>query len=117
MCFTASSFVRRAVVKAVVDAIADVLPGDAAAVVARELAGGVAGPEEAADLVAPVSAVVVVVAAIVVGHTAPVATGEHGWLTGVEGCIARRGGHQEGYARFHRDESQSMASHVTEIDG
>lgn len=83
---TAVLLIGGAIVIAVVDAIADVLLGDAAAVAAGELSGGVARPEQAAGFVAVVAAVVVVVAAVVVGHTAAIAAGEDCGLTRVEGC-------------------------------
>lgn len=77
--------IRGAIVEAVVDAVADVLLGDAAAVVAGELCVGVTGPEQAPVLVTVVSAVVVVVTAVVVRHAAAIPTGEHRGVTGVEG--------------------------------
>lgn len=83
--------VRSAVVVAVVDAVAHVVFGDAAAVVAGELSFGVAGPEQAAHLVAVVPAVVIVVAAVVVGHAAAVATGDGRRGTGVEGWEYKKG--------------------------
>lgn len=83
---TAVLLIGGAVVVAVVDAVADVLLGDAAAVAAGELSAGVTRPERAAGLVAVVATVVVVVTAVVVGHTAAIATGEDCGLTRVEGC-------------------------------
>lgn len=83
---TAVLLVGGAVVIAVVDAVTDVLLGDAAAVAAGKLSVGVARPEQAAGLVAVVTTVVVVVAAVVVGHTAAVAAGEDCGLARVEGC-------------------------------
>lgn len=83
---TAVLFVGGAVIVAVVDAVANIFLCDAAAVTAGELSVGVARSEQTAHLVAVVSTVVIVVAAVVVGHAAPVAAGEDGGLTRVEGC-------------------------------
>lgn len=83
---TAVLFIRGAVVVAVVDAIAHVVLCNTAPVVAGELRVRVTRPEETALLIAVISAVVVVVTAIVVGHTSPIATGEHSGFAGVEGC-------------------------------
>ena len=83
---TAVLFIAGAVVIAVVDAIANIVLGNAAAVVAGELCVGVTRSEQTAHLVTIVSAVVIVVTAVVVGHTTPIATSEHSGLTGVEGC-------------------------------
>jgi putative exporter of polyketide antibiotics len=79
-------FVRGAVVITVVDAIADVVLGDAASVVAWELSVGVARTEQAAYLITVIPTVVVVVTAVVVGDTATIPTSEHSGLAGVEGC-------------------------------
>ena len=67
--------------------------GDTAAVVAGELGVGAAGPERAHRLVAAIATVIVVVTAVVVRHTAAVATGEHSGVAGVERCgpIRRQG--------------------------
>ncbi len=83
---TAVLFIRGPVVIAVVDAIANIVLCNAAAIVASELGVGVTGSEETAHLVTVVSTVVIVVAAVVVGHTTPIATSKHCWLAGVEGC-------------------------------
>lgn len=88
---TAVLLVGGAVVIAVVDAVADVLFGDAAAVATGELSAGVARPKHATGLVAVIAAVIVEVAAVVVGHAAAVATGENCGLTRVEGCRSELG--------------------------
>lgn len=88
---TAVLLIGGAVVVAVVDAVADVLLRDAAAIAAGELSAGVARPEQAAGLVGVVAAVVVVVASVVVGHAAAIATGEDCGLTRVEGCQSESG--------------------------
>lgn len=79
-------FVGGAVVVAVVDSIANIVLCDTAPVVAGELRVGIARPEQAACLVAVVSAVVVVVTAVVVGDAPAIATSKHRGLAGVEGC-------------------------------
>lgn len=83
---TAVLFITGAVVVAVVDAVANIVLGNASAVVAGELCVGVTWSEQTAHLVTVVSTVVIVVTAVVVGHTAPIATSEHCGFTGVEGC-------------------------------
>lgn len=85
LSLTAVLFVRGAVVVAVVDAVANVVLCDAAAIVAGELSTGVTGPEQTAQLIAVVSTVVVMVAAVVIGHAAAISTGEDCRLTSVEG--------------------------------
>lgn len=79
-------FIRGAVVIAVVDAIANVVLGNTAPIVAGELCAGVTWSEQTAHLVTIVSTVIVVVTAVVVGHTTPITTSKHCRLTGVEGC-------------------------------
>lgn len=83
---TAVLLIRGAVVIAVVDAIANIVLCNTAPVVAGELCVGVTRSEQTAHLVTIVSTVVIVVAAVVVGHTTAIATSEHCRLTGVEGC-------------------------------
>lgn len=82
---TAVLLIRCAVVVAVVDAIANVVLGDTAAVVAAELCIEVAGSEETTHFIAIVSTVIIMVTAVVVRNTSPISTGEHCRLTGVEG--------------------------------
>lgn len=79
-------FVRGAVVVAVVDAIANIVLCNAAPIVAGELCVGVTWSKKTAHFVTVVSTVVIVVTAVVVGHTSAIATSEHCRFTGVEGC-------------------------------
>lgn len=82
---TAVLFIRGAVVIAVIYAVANIFFGNAAAIVACELAVGVTWSEQTPHLVTVVPTVVVVVTAVVVGHTATIATCKDCWFTGVEG--------------------------------
>lgn len=79
-------FIRGAVVIAVVDAIANIVLGNAATIVTGEFCVGITRSEQTAHLVAIVSTVVVMVTAVVVGHAASIATSKHRRLAGVEGC-------------------------------
>lgn len=79
-------FIRGAVVIAVVDAIANIVLCNAAAIVAGELRVRVTWPEQTADLVTVVPAVIIVVTAVVIGHTSTIATSKNCRLTCVEGC-------------------------------
>lgn len=83
---TAILLVRGAIVIAVVDTIANIVLANTAAVVAGELCAGVTRPKQTAHLVTVVPTVVVVVTAVVVGHTSPIPTGKHCRFTRVEGC-------------------------------
>lgn len=78
-------FIRGAVVIAVVDAIANVVFCNTAAIVASELSVWVTRFEQTAHLIAIVSTVVIVVTAVVVGNTPAIATSKDCGLTGVEG--------------------------------
>lgn len=78
-------FVRGAVVVAVVDAVANIVLCNAAPIVAGELCVGVTWSKKTAHFVTVVSTVIVVVTAVVVGHTSAIATSEHCRFTGVEG--------------------------------
>lgn len=90
-------FVRGAVVIAVVDAIANIVFCNTAPIVAGELSVGVTQSEQTAHLVTIVSTVIIVVTAVVVGHTTPIATCKDRRLTGVEGCQSEsRTGHTSG---------------------
>lgn len=79
-------FIRGAVVVAVVDTIANIVLCNAASVVTSKLCVWVTRSEQTAHFIAIVPAVIVMVAAVVVGHTSPIATSKHSRLTGVEGC-------------------------------
>lgn len=68
--------IRGVIVMAIVYAIADITERYAPPVAARELCGAVAVSEQASCLVAVVPTVIVVITAIVVWHTSPVATSE-----------------------------------------
>lgn len=83
---TAVLFIRGAVVIAVVDAVANVVFRNTAAIVTGELSIGVARPEQTAQLITVVSTVVIMVTAVVIGHTTAIATSEDCRLASVEGC-------------------------------
>lgn len=83
---TAVLFVRGAVVIAVVDAVANVVFCNTAAIVASELSVWVTRFEQTAHLITVVSTVVIVVTAVVVRNTPAIATSKDCGLTGVEGC-------------------------------
>lgn len=85
---TAVLFIRCAVVIAVVDAIANIVLCNTAAIVAGEFCVGVAWSEQTAHLVTVVSTVIVVITAVVIRHTPPIATSENCRLTCMEGCDA-----------------------------
>lgn len=81
MCRRASAgravfLIRGVVIIAVVDAVADRRERDAPPVAASELRGAVAVPEQAPRLIAVVATVVIVIAAVAIGDTSPVATRE-----------------------------------------
>lgn len=82
---TAVLFIRGAVVIAVVDAVANVVFRNTTAIVTGELSIGVARPEQTAQLVTVVSTVVIMVTAVVIGHTTAIATSEDGRFASVEG--------------------------------
>lgn len=84
----AVSFIRSAVVIAVVPAIADQLQRDAPPVFTGELCGAVAAWEKTPFLVAVVTTVIVVIAAIMIGDTFPIGTGEGSGLADVK-CTQR----------------------------
>lgn len=85
LLLTTVLLIRGAVVIAIVDAVANIVFCNATAVVAGELSTGVTRPEQTAQLIAVVSAVVIMVTAVVIGHTTAIATGEDRGLTSVEG--------------------------------
>ena len=65
-----------AIVKAVVNAVADTAERDAPPIAAGEISGAVAAPEKAHDLVAVVTTIVIVIAAIAVRYASPIAASE-----------------------------------------
>lgn len=71
---------------AVVDAIANIFPRNAASVVTGELCVRVTRSEQTSHFIAVVPAVIIMVTAVVVRHASPVSTSEHSGLAGVEGC-------------------------------
>lgn len=83
---TTISFIRGSVVEAVIDAVAHVLPRDAATIVACKLCVWVAGPKRAAFLITVITTVVIVITAVVVRHTPAISTGIQSRLTGVKSC-------------------------------
>lgn len=78
-------FIRGAVVIAVVDAVANIVFCNATAIVAGELSTGITRPEQTALLIAVVSAVIIMVTAVVIGHATAISTSEDCRLTSVEG--------------------------------
>lgn len=85
LLLTTVLFIRGAVVIAVVDAVANIVFCNATAIVAGELSIGVTRPEQTAQLITVVSTVVIMVTAVVIGHTTAIATSEDCRLTSVEG--------------------------------
>lgn len=83
---TTIAFIRGSIVKTVIDAIAHILPSDAAAIVAGKLCVWVAGSKQAAFLITVITTVIVVITAVVVWHTPAIVTGIQGGLTGVKSC-------------------------------
>lgn len=82
---TAVLFIRCAIVIAVVDAIANIVFCNTAAIVAGELSVGVTRSEETTHLITVVSTVIIMITAVVIGHTTAIATSKDRRLTGVEG--------------------------------
>lgn len=83
---TAVLLIWGSIVIAVVDSIANIILCNTAPIVARELCVGVTWSKQTAHFITVVSTVIIMIAAVVVGHTAPIATSKHSRLTGVEGC-------------------------------
>lgn len=81
----AVSFIRGAIVVAVVDTIANIVLCNTASVVTSKLCVWVTRSEQTAHFIAIVPAVIIMVAAVVVGHASPIATSKDGRLTSVEG--------------------------------
>ncbi len=97
-------FIRGSVVIAVVDAIANIILCNAASIVTGELCVGVTRSEETAHLITVISTVIIVVTAVVVGHTTAIATSKHCWLAGVEGCQSKSStGQSSGQTEIKRE--------------
>lgn len=81
---TAISLIWSAIIVTVVCTIADVVKRDTPSIIASKFCLGVTSSEQASHLITVVSTVIVVITAIRIAYTSPIAAGESCWLTGMK---------------------------------